>query len=69
MLFKNFKRIFKKFDENKEEKLREEIYEEGGLEKKDIGAMILSAYLIIIPISLGALLLLYFIARLIFRIW
>ena len=64
MLFKNFKRIFKKPDENKEDELREELYEDGGLEKKDLGAMILSAYLIIIPIALGVLLLLYFVAKL-----
>ena len=69
MLFKNFKRIFKKPDENKEDELREELYEDGGLEKKDLGAMILSAYLIIIPIALGVLLLLYFVAKLLLGIW
>lgn len=64
MLIKNFKRIFKKPDKDNEEKLREEIESEGGLEKKDIPALIISAYLLIIPIALVTLLLLYLVARL-----
>ena len=68
MLIKNFKRIFKKPDRENEEKLREEIEDEGGLEKKDLPALILSAYLLIIPIALVALLLFYLAAKLFFRI-
>ncbi|MBP3370827.1 MAG: hypothetical protein J6L85_08750 [Clostridia bacterium] len=68
MLIKNFKRIFKKPDRENEEKLREEIEDEGGLEKKDLPALILSAYMLIIPIALVALLLFYLAAKLFFRI-
>lgn len=63
-----FRKIIKKPDPEKEEKLRQEIHENGGLEKKDLPAMILSAYLVIIPIALAALLVMYFLARLILRI-
>ena len=55
-MFDKFKKIFK-FDPDREEKLRNEIEENGGIEKKDMPAMILSAYLTIIPIVLGILLL------------
>jgi len=63
MLF-NRKKILKKPDEEAEKKLRENIANEGGLEKKDIPALIFSAYLVFIPICVGILLLLYFIGRL-----
>lgn len=58
MLFGKKLKLIKKPDEEKEKKLREEIEEQGGLDKKDIHAMILSAYLIIIPVALLVLLLL-----------
>ena len=63
-----FRKIIKKPDPEKEEQLRREINEAGGLEKKDLPAMIISAYLVIIPIAVGVLLLMYFLARLILRI-
>lgn len=49
MLLENLKRIFKKPDkEREEEKIRE--INEIPLEKKDIPAMIISAYLVFLPI-------------------
>ena len=69
MLIKNFKRIFKKPDKDVEETLREELENEGGLEKKDLSAMLISAYLIIIPVAIVVLLLLYFAAKLLLGIW
>lgn len=51
-----FKRL-KKPNPDAEKKLREEIDEAGGLEPKDIPAMILSALLTIVPVALGVLLL------------
>ena len=60
-MFNKFKKIFK-FDPDREEKLRNEIEENGGIEKKDMPAMILSAYLTIIV--LGILLLFALVAYL-----
>lgn len=62
-MFDKFKKIFK-FDPDREEKLRNEIEENGGIEKKDMPAMILSAYLTIIPIVIGILLLFALVAYL-----
>ncbi len=45
-----FSKFFRKPDLEKQEKFREELENSGGVEKKDIPAMILSAYLVIIPI-------------------
>ena len=45
-------KILKKPDKQKEEELRKEIEEMGGLEKKDIPAMVFSAYLVILPVCL-----------------
>ena len=53
MLFKKLK----KPDPAAEQKLRDEIEAEGGLEKNDIPAMIISALLVIMPV-VGILLLL-----------
>ena len=51
MLLENLKRVFKKPDkEREEEKIRE--INEIPLEKKDVPAMIISAYLVFIPIVL-----------------
>ncbi len=69
MLIKNFKRIFKKPDKNAEETLREELENEGGIEKKDLPALLISAYLVIIPVAVVILLLLYFAARFLLGIW
>ena len=44
-----FSKFYRKIDPEKEKKLREEIERAGGVEKKDIPAMIFSAYLVIIP--------------------
>jgi hypothetical protein len=49
-----FKRL-KKFDPEKEKELRNEINANGGLEKGDMFAMILSALLVFIPAALLAL--------------
>ena len=57
-------KIFKKPDPEAEKKLRDEIEAGGGVENKDIAAMIFSAYLVFIPAALGVLLLIYFIMRL-----
>lgn len=50
-----FKRL-KKPDPNAELKFRNEIEENGGLEKKDLPAMLISAFLVIMPVAIGALL-------------
>ena len=46
-----FRKVFRKPNKEAEEKLRRDI-EEHGVEKKDIGAMIFSAYLVFIPVIL-----------------
>ena len=50
-----FKRL-KKPDLQKEQTLRDTIENEGGLDKKDLPAMILSALLVIMPVAIVALL-------------
>ena len=53
MLFGRKLKLIKKPDKEAEKKLREDIENEGGLEKKDMPAMIMSAYLgIFLPILL-----------------
>ena len=52
-----FKRL-RKPDLQKEQTLRDTIENEGGLEKKDLPAMILSALLVIMPVAVLALLVL-----------
>lgn len=42
----------KKFDPEKEKKLRDEIEAEGGLEKNDFLAMVLGACIVILPAAL-----------------
>ncbi len=62
MLFGRKLKLIKKPDKNTEKKLREDIENEGGLEKKDMPAMIMSAYLVLfIPVLIvvGLLLLLF----------
>lgn len=64
MIIDNLKRIFKKPDPEKEaDRIRE--IREYKLDKKDLPAMILSAYLVILPIAFGVLLLFALVAFLI----
>lgn len=51
MLFEKFKKL-KKYDPEAERKLREDIEAEGGLEKDDMKAMIISAFLVLMPVAL-----------------
>ena len=51
MLIEKFKKL-KKYDPEAERKLREDIEAVGGLEKNDVKAMIISAFLVIMPIAL-----------------
>ena len=66
MLFGKKLKLLKKPDKKVEQKLRDEIEEMGGLEKNDIPAMLLSAYLVIIPTALAALFILLFVGWLLF---
>ena len=52
-----FRKRLKKPDAASEQKLRDEIEEMGGLEKNDIPAMLISAFLVILPIAIAVLLL------------
>ena len=56
MLFGKLKGL-KKPDPEKEQALRDEIKQDGGLEKGDMKAMILSALLVFMPIAIGLFLL------------
>ena len=66
MLFGKKLKLIKKPNKEKEKQLREDIENMGGLEKKDVPAMILSAMLVILPVALLALLLLCAIGFLMF---
>ena len=55
MLFKKKLGFFKKPNKEAERKLREDIANEGGLEKSDVPAMIIAAFLVI-GLPVGALL-------------
>ncbi len=57
-----FSKFFKKPDVEKQRKFREELEDSGGIEKKDIPAMIMSAYLVFIPVAVIILLLFCFVA-------
>ena len=59
-------KLLKKPNKEKEEQLRRDIANEGGLGKKDMLAMILSAYLVVIPVVAVVLLVLWLIIRLFF---
>lgn len=59
-----FHKKLKKPDPEAEERLNKQINDEGGIGGKDLFAMIMSAYIVIIPIALGFLLLIYLLARL-----
>lgn len=60
-------RKLKKPDPEAEERLLREIEENGGLEKDDVKAMILSALLVFVPVAAGMLGLLGLVAVLFFR--
>ena len=47
-----FRKRLKKYDKKDEEKLKKELDEIGGLEKKDLPAMLISALLVILPACL-----------------
>ncbi|MBS7356246.1 MAG: hypothetical protein KIG86_07410 [Eubacteriales bacterium] len=55
-------RKLKKYDPKKAETLFDEIHKEGGLEKGDLKALILSAFAVFLPIALGILLLFVLVA-------
>lgn len=60
-----FKRL-KKPDPEAEQRLRNEIEENGGLEKKDLPAMLIAAFLVIMPVAIVALLVMVLFAWLFF---
>ena len=66
MAFEKWKKAFKKPNKQAEQELREDIEREGGLEKGDFSAMIISAFLVIFPVAVGALALLCLIGWLLF---
>ena len=66
-MFKKFKKVLKKYDPEREAQLRDEIEEGGGIEKKDMPAMILSAYLTFMPVVIGLLLVFVLVAWLFVR--
>lgn len=51
-----FRRKLKEPDPEAEQQLRDQIKAEGGLEKKDMPAMIIAAFLVILPVAIAALL-------------
>lgn len=54
MLFDRMKKL-KKPDPEAEQEFKNEIERMGGLEKKDVPAMLISAFLVILPVALLAL--------------
>ena len=66
MAFEKWKRAFRKPNKQAEQKLRDDIEQEGGLEKGDLPAMLFSAFLVIFPVAVGVLLLLCLFGWLIF---
>ena len=46
-----FSKRLKKFDPQKEQALRDEIEANGGLEKNDFAAMVISALLMLLPVA------------------
>lgn len=61
-----FRKRLKKPDPDAEQKLRDEIEASGGLEKNDMPAMIISAFLVILPVAIAALLIFVLVAWLFF---
>lgn len=60
-------KLIKKPNKEKEKELREQIENEGGLEKGDMPAMIISAFLVFIPVAAIALGLIVLLAWLFLR--
>ena len=56
MLIEKFRKL-KKYDPKKAEALADGIHRGGGMEKGDLKALILSAFMVFLPIALGILLL------------
>lgn len=50
-----FKHRLPKPDPEKEEEFREEVFNNGGFEKSDVGAMIIAAFLVLVPVALVVL--------------
>lgn len=67
MLFGKKLKVIKKPDKEKEKDLHKQIDEEGGLEKKDMPAMIVSAFLVFLPVAAIALGLIVLLAWLFLR--
>ena len=67
MLFGKKLKLIKKPDKEKEKNLREQIDAEGGLEKNDMPAMIISAFLVFLPVAAVALGLIVLLAWLFLR--
>lgn len=67
MLFGKKLKLFKKPDKEKEKNLREQIEAEGGLEKNDMPAMVISAFLVFLPVAAVALGLIVLLAWLFLR--
>ena len=65
MIFRRIK-FFKKPDKEAEQKLRDDIENEGGLEKSDIPAMVISAMFVFIPVALIVLVGLFLLSWLFF---
>ena len=61
MLIEKFRKL-KKYDPKKAEALADEIHRGGGMEKGDLKALILSAFMVFLPIALGILLLFVLVA-------
>ena len=59
-----FRKRLKPDDPEKRDRLREQIEQEGGPEKHDFLAMVLSALLILVPVAVGVLLLVWLLAAL-----
>lgn len=67
MLFGKKLKLIKKPDKEKEKNLREQIDAEGGLEKNDMPAMVISAFLVFLPVAAVALGLIVLLAWLFLR--
>lgn len=61
-----FRKRLKKPDPDAEQKLRDDIEAYGGLEKKDLPAMLIAAFLVILPVAIGILLIFALFALLFF---
>ena len=67
MLFGKLRKNLKKFDPEKERQFRDELEENGGLEKNDLKALIVSAMVVIMPVAIILLLVMALFAALMFH--